>query len=306
MQPQIESLVALGFTNLEAEIYAFLVTEPAATGYRIAQAISKPAANTYKALESLQAKGGVLVDDDEVRRFRAVPSAELLNHLERRFKQNRRRAEKALSRSKRPTVDDRLYQVGTYDQVLERARTMLSNCADIVVVDAAPQILDELRQTLEMAADRGVEVIVKAYRRADINGARVILRPNGNEITDALPGDLLSLNVDGSQHLLALLGRDGESVFQAVWTRSPVVAYLLFTGLINEISLTAVMTELNGRPSVKSIRSAVSDLRQFHPISSRGPAYKNLLQHIGASGDSSNPKAAVKTRRRGKRTLKSK
>jgi len=56
--PAAELLVPFGFTNLESEIYVFLLGESPATGYRIAQAIGKPAANTYKAIESLRLEKG--------------------------------------------------------------------------------------------------------------------------------------------------------------------------------------------------------------------------------------------------------
>jgi hypothetical protein len=42
-----KALMALGFTELEARIYTFLLQESPATGYRIAQAIQKPVANTW-------------------------------------------------------------------------------------------------------------------------------------------------------------------------------------------------------------------------------------------------------------------
>ena len=56
-----QSLMALGFTGLEAEIYAFLLGQSSVTGYRVAQALGKPAANTYKAIESLERKEAVLI-----------------------------------------------------------------------------------------------------------------------------------------------------------------------------------------------------------------------------------------------------
>ena len=44
------SLVDLGLTPLEAEVYRFLLGAPGSTGYRIAQATGKPVGNSYKAI----------------------------------------------------------------------------------------------------------------------------------------------------------------------------------------------------------------------------------------------------------------
>ena len=283
MNQSIECLTAIGFTRLEAEIYAFLVGQRAVTGYRVAQAISKPAANTYKALESLQGKGAVLVDESDARRFSAVPVTELLNRLQKDFNDKKSRAEKVLSQLKGADHDDRIYQLRSPGQVLERAQAMLSQCQHLAFVDAAPRILQELSKGLEEAVRRKVDVVIKAYESISVPGAYIVIRPRGHEITSALPGDLLSLNTDGREHLLALLSSSDDKVFQALWTASPVVSYLLNNGLINEISLTAVMAELARQPTVDSIQSVFTDFRRFHPISSRGPAYQNLLKHLKAS-----------------------
>ena len=136
--------------------------------------------------------------------------------------------------------------------------------------------------SVEATIARGVTVVIKAYQPVEISGARILVRPRGNESINTLPAALLGLNVDGAQHLLALLRQEDDSVFQAVWTSSPVVAYILYTGLVNEISLTAVMAELSGRATLKSIRESFDDLRQFHPISSQGPVYQRLLGHLNA------------------------
>jgi sugar-specific transcriptional regulator TrmB len=53
----IHTLMEFSFSGLEAEIYTFLLRDSPATGYRVAQALGKPVANTYKAIESLQNKG---------------------------------------------------------------------------------------------------------------------------------------------------------------------------------------------------------------------------------------------------------
>ena len=70
-----DALVPFGFTALESEIYVFLLGESPATGYRVAQGINKPAANTYKAIQTLQSKGAILVEEGSSRFCRAVPIA---------------------------------------------------------------------------------------------------------------------------------------------------------------------------------------------------------------------------------------
>src|SRR5882724_6196485 len=92
-----DALMALGFTALEAGIYTTLLRKSPITGYGIAKELGKPAANTYKAIESLQTKGAIIVDDGESRLCRAVAPEEVFGQLERSFADNKKRAEAALA-----------------------------------------------------------------------------------------------------------------------------------------------------------------------------------------------------------------
>ena len=107
-QPTSHPLVALGFTALEAEIYSLLLEEEApATGYRVAQALRKPASNIYKALESLESKGAVMVDEGESRLCRPIPPEELLRPARASFPATSGRrppARSPRSRPRRPTT----------------------------------------------------------------------------------------------------------------------------------------------------------------------------------------------------------
>src|SRR6516162_713654 len=160
------SLTGLGFTELEAEVYVALLQHSPATGYRVAQAIGRPVANTYKAIESLQHKGAVLVDEGTSRLCRAVPAEELLAQLERSFQRRRQEAANALAALRAAPEDDRVYQLQSVAQVFERCRRMLEGCEEAAVLDVFPKPLEELREAVEAAAQRGVRVAVKAYAPA--------------------------------------------------------------------------------------------------------------------------------------------
>src|SRR5690349_17339697 len=119
MPAALDSLVSLGFTPLEAEVYVCLVEDSPATGYRIAQTVGRPVAGVYKTIESLANKGSVVLDEGESRQCRAVPPAELLARLEREFLAEKSRAAAGLAKLKPPPDDDRVYQLRTVAQVEE-------------------------------------------------------------------------------------------------------------------------------------------------------------------------------------------
>jgi len=89
-----ETLTSLGFTELEATVYCYLVENSPATPYRVARDIGKPVANTYKTVQALYQKGLVLIDDTNSRLCQALPPAEVLSKLKSSF----------LERHERPNV----------------------------------------------------------------------------------------------------------------------------------------------------------------------------------------------------------
>jgi HTH-type transcriptional regulator, sugar sensing transcriptional regulator len=283
-RPALDALSAFGFTDLEAEVYVFLVRQSPATGYRIAQGIGKPVANTYKAVESLRAKGAVLVDDGESRRCRAVPPAELLAHLDHAFRKRRKAAARALASLKAAGGDDRVYQLRSVEQVYARCRHMLDGCRQVAVLDLFPGPLDELRPALEKAARRGVRVAVKAYRPAAVAGVTVAVTPEGPNVLARYPGQWLNAVADGAQYLLAFLSADGTELRQAVWSGSAYLSWLYHGAIGSELTLAAVQDHL-ARTGPSPLRDLIDGYSWL--FASDVPGFRELIRRIGppAAGD---------------------
>ena len=278
----VEALVGLGFTGLEAEVYAFLLQESPATGYRIAQGIGKPAANTYKAIESLEAKGAVLVEEAENRLCRAVPVEELLSRLERTFAKKRERASQALTALKEPVGDDRIYQIRSREQVLERCRTMLARCKVVALVDAFPQPLEELRPAIEEAARRKIRLGVKAYRPIEIPGVEVLVDPKGDRTIASWPGQWVNLVADGHEHLISFLTPDGLGVNQAIWSGSAYLSWVYHSALCAEITFAAIIGDLEQNAPIERIRDRYRKYAQF--FTRQEPGYRELMERFGRPG----------------------
>ena len=278
----VEALVALGFTGLEAQVYAFLLQESPVTGYRIAQAIGKPVANTYKAIAALESKGAVIVDDGASRLCRAVPADELLARLERRFCERRALAAKALAEIRTVAEDDRVYQLRSREQVMERARAMLRRCQQASILDVFPQPLEELRPDIEAAISRGVTIAVKAYAPATIEGAQVVVTLGHETVRRRWPGQWVNLVVDGKEHMLALLTADGKGVHQAVWSGSAYLSWVYYSGVASEWLLEDVRRRIEeGRPP-KAIREALNGFQGGLLPDALG--YQLLMRRFGHIG----------------------
>jgi len=285
----IQALSELGFTGAEAEVYAFLLQESPATGYRVAQALRKPAANVYKAIESLQAKGAVLVDDGASRHIRPVAPDQLLRQLARAFDDRRVIAAGALAQIRADPEDDRVYQLTSREQVVEKARSLVMSAQQVVLVDAFPGTLEEIRADLEAAIARDVAVAVHAYAPVDLPGAAVAFGTRGAATMARWPGDWLNVLADGREVLWALLERGRRGVLQAIWTQSPYLAWVPYSGIHAEIVLTAVTSALESGADAAAIRTLVQDFERFIPLHASG--YERLMSRYGGIGANGRPGA---------------
>ena len=274
----IQPLVELGLTSLEAEIYVSLLQESPVTGYRIAQALGKPAANTYKAIESLERKGAVLVDEGANRLCRAVPAAEFLGRLERAFRSRREEAVQALSRLQGAPEDDRVYQLRSPEQVFERCRTMLERAQQVAILDVFPAPLEEIRAEIERAAARGVKVALELYAPASVEGDEMVLQPRAPAVLARWPGQWMNLVVDGQEHLLAYLTADGKEVHQAIWTSSAYLSWVYHSGAAAELILAAIQKGLEDGRSASKLREELTRLREF--TAQEAPGYKRLRRRF--------------------------
>lgn len=221
-------LVPFGFTSLESEVYAFLLAHPPTTGYRIAKALGKAAANVYKAIETLQQKGAILVEEGENRTCRAAPANELLARLTRDFEWRRAEAELRLSHLDCEAADDRIYGLRSRAQVVERARHMIGGAEKVVLLACADDLVAELFDGFRAAATRRVGLFVATPGEVAIKGV------TGARMEAALRE--MRLVVDGAQALLAWFAPKGEEVRQAFWSESPYFAVCLHRGLACEMA----------------------------------------------------------------------
>lgn len=256
----VHTLQQLGFTELEARIYTALLDHSPATGYRIAQTIGKPVANTYKAIASLARKGALLVDDGHTRLCRATPPDELLDRLQREHRSTCTAARTALADLARDTRDDRVYQLESSAQTLERTRRLLSLANDLVLLDLFPAPFLDLRDDLVEAAARGVRVVAHLYEEVGEQPFEWTTSERSDLILRTWPGQQLSCVRDGEEFIAALLSDDLQTVHHAVWSSSTFLSCMQHNHLACELIATGSRSEETSPPGAATSAS-LEDIR---------------------------------------------
>jgi sugar-specific transcriptional regulator TrmB len=242
----VQPLVSLGLTALEAEVYAFLVENSPATGYRVAKRIGKPTANTYRAIQSLEVKGWIVVEDSRRRLCRAVPVEEALNALQQGFFDLQAKATRELAKLRPAPGDEHLYHLTTPGQVFERLRRMLKGCKEIVLLDIFPGPLEQLAGDIVSTAARNIKVAIKAYGPCNLPGTEIVLDTRPERTRGRWPGEWANCVVDGKEHLLALLSPDGTRVLQAIWSANTYTSWIFHSSLMHEMLYSALGGSLEG------------------------------------------------------------
>lgn len=270
-------LHALGFTEAEAEVYTALLAGEPTTGYRISQRIGKPTANTYKAIESLERKGAVLVDDGGSRICRALPPEQLIARLEREHRQHCAEALTELQALQSSDHDDRVYRLVDPKQVFEQARRIISEARHIVLGDLFPGPVAALRADFATARERGVRVVLHVYEVPELPEFEWVLSPLGDGALEQWPGQQLTLAADGQQHILALLDADLGHAHQAVWSRSTFLSCMQHNHISAELGHAS---HLRGRRRLRS-EASPEQLEDITIMRSGAPGMQTLQERFG-------------------------
>lgn len=270
----ITSLSSLGFTELEATVYSYLVENSPATAYRVAQDIGKPVANTYKAVQSLFHKGAVLIDETQNRLCQAVPPKEVLDKLKASFLAQHKSAEDELSQLKLSGDSEKIFSLATPEQVFDRCRKLIEESETVILVDAFPKAVEIIKPWLEAAGERKVKVVLQVYEPTEIKGVETVAFQYADQMLERWQGQWLIVVVDGAEYLFAFLSDDGKSVHNAIWCGSAFLALPQHSNLAHSFRASLMEDLIKKEISHNEILSELERTESWMIMGSRG--YKKL------------------------------
>jgi len=256
----IDELRQLGLTDLEARIYVHLLGTNASTGYAIAKALTKPAANVYKAIATLELKGAIYVEEGRNRQCTAVPANELLDAMERAFRANKKKAAERLSQIDSSQKLNKVYSLNTPEQVYEKCIALIDNAQESILIDAFDEAVKPLRKNLDQAASRGVVASMQKYGSQPVQGIRIFKNPSGEQVLEKWPGQWLNLVVDGQSFIMAYLSEDLNQVKEALWSSSPYISWIYYSALIAEMQLSAIKHQLQKGITIRDLIPLVQEM----------------------------------------------
>jgi len=261
----MQMLRKIGLSELEANIYIWLLENKRSTGYKISGQIGKPVANTYKALKSLQKKGAVVSDvTTGTKYFDTIPVEEFLNKLQNEFTSKK---EKILNEVENLEVYQEqrgIYELGSEELVYEKVKSMISTAEKTLLIDAFPAPLKEISKFLEKAKDTAI--YLKSYSAETINNTRQIKASLPDLPYNDLNGQWLIVLKDTTESLIAFFNKDCSKLIHAIWTCDPFLSFVLFNGSAYEFNCTEIIEQVhsNEEHKIENIMNIINHYKNMY------------------------------------------
>lgn len=220
-----DSLMQVGLSRHEAQLYELLHREGAMTGYEAAKVSGISRSNIYPALYGLVEKGAARKIDGDVQRFIAVPVQSFCRSKQRQYDQILHWIEKnmpALQSSSDPFVT-----INGETNILNQMKDLIENAKLRVYLGLDSTLMGDVLREIDEACSRGLKVVLITDKPVTRSGVTVYLakRQLGQ----------IRLIVDSEQVMTGELRSDGPPT--CLYSKNKALVTLFKEAMMNEIKL---------------------------------------------------------------------
>lgn len=239
-------LVELGLNRNEALAYVALVAHDSpegATGYEVGSQSGVPRSAVYRILQRLEELGAVFPVGKDPKRYVAVPPERFVDQLRRGFAVRAQRASEGLSSLTQIAHPEPVWTISRYDEVIERADTMIRGAETSVYASLWNREIARLRPAFAAVAARGLHVVVHSPGPVEGLPQGCVLWAGDIPVDDrkAAWSHKALVVVDRAQALVG--GAEPGADNHALWTSNPSVVDVATNHIVLDITLLARTTD---------------------------------------------------------------
>lgn len=234
----IRALSALGFSDVEALVYATLLRFPGVTAYRVAKLVGKSQANVSLALRGLVAKRAVVAGDEAPTTFDPISVRALVSQLKSEFGGRIEAASSALENVVVESQVDRIRRLVSIEDVYAQAEQMLKKASETAIFSMTSLPLAHLRQNIARCAKKVSVVGHFITDEEPIAGVKDLRSRRGKSIRSLIEGELIILITDAREMLLCFSEVDGR-IRQAVWANNPLLVVIMHNAITSDFILNS-------------------------------------------------------------------
>ena len=212
------NLTTLGLTKWETKAYLSLVGEHPVNGSQLSRHSGIPRARIYDVLRSLRDKGVAIELGDG--QYAPLPPEELYKRLRRRFETDLGSLEKRIEATSVRTDYDYVWTIQGYDEVMAKAKEMISSAQREIYIRPCPQEGEVLDDDLHRAAGRGVEVKYISLGYPPSLFDLQVVHPETKRVEEVWGGRLIDLVKDREEILVGVFLTGQEDHSPINWTKN--------------------------------------------------------------------------------------
>lgn len=236
----LDTVKNLGFTEYEAKAYLALLSESPSTGYAVAKNSGVPRSKIYEVLESLTAKGDVIVSHGEPPLYRALPAKDLIASRKAKAEENFAAAEQCLERFERSASDrENIWNIAGRDAILKKVNECISAAEKRILIEIWAEDFLNIESALKEAAKRGVKVSIISYGEIAADYAEIYPHDMIDEITSEYGGRWIVFSADDSQVVAGAVSLGDES--RAAWTQHQGLVMPITEVMIHDLYIAEIM-----------------------------------------------------------------
>jgi sugar-specific transcriptional regulator TrmB len=236
----LDVLRSLGFGEYEAKAYLALLAASPLSGYAAAKNSGVPRSKIYEVLDSLAARGDIVVSPGSTPLYRPLPAKEMILNRKARAEENFLLAEKTLEHFQN-SLDGRenIWNITGRDAILQKIMESIPKAVQRILLEIWPEDFTELKPQLKAAAEKGVKVCIVAYGEIQAEFASVHLHDLSREITEEYGGRWVVFSADDREVVAGVLSIGENS--RATWTMHPGLVMPITEVIIHDLYLMELM-----------------------------------------------------------------
>ena len=176
-------LKQLGFSSVESDIYITLLEHGELTGYQIAKYLGIARSSVYPGLDSLYAKGVIILIPGDTSIYTAVDPEKVISRLKKNFHDSAESVLKSLRTISKNKSENRFLNIEGFENIKATAR----------------EIISQAKSELLINTDYGLEILKDELAAAIKRKVRVIIFSWGNPSLASLPVEFFSRDYDASK-----------------------------------------------------------------------------------------------------------
>lgn len=241
-----ELLVDLGLSDYEARAYASLMRCQPATAYELAKQAGIPSSKIYEAVKRLQAKGlaqPVSADTDRGQRYMALNPDDFIYLKREETARKTARLAPLLSQLSNGADADFVWQLSGADPVFDKARQLICQSTDYLLVSLWPEELEALATDLEEAEKRGVRIALVHFGLPGKKIGATFHHPAEETLYEEKGGRGLTLVADGHGVMTATFSSDGR--VEGAWSRNHAFTILAEDYVRHDVYITKLTATMD-------------------------------------------------------------